>query len=98
MSVPTREETARLIRSVCTEVLVVDDQQLTEDTRLDGDLDVDSLDMMDVLSVLGDHGIDVDFDDLGGVRTIGGLIDLVHARAVQAAAATPAAPTVPAAR
>ncbi|MFE3456858.1 acyl carrier protein [Nocardiopsis aegyptia] len=91
MSVPKREETARLLRSICTEVLVVDDQQLTEETRLDGDLDVDSLDMMDVLSVLGGHGIEVDVDELGGVRTIGGLIDLVHARAVRAAQTVPAA-------
>lgn len=87
MSAPTRDETTRLLMSVCADVLVVDERELTEDARLDSDLELDSLDLLEILAALGEHGIGVDHEELGAVRTIGAFIDLVHARAVSGAAA-----------
>ncbi len=66
------------IREVAAEVLSVEADAVTEDSRFKEDLEADSLDLVELVMGLEERfDIEVPEEDLDGVTTVGLAVDLV---------------------
>jgi acyl carrier protein len=80
------DEVERLVREQLVEILGVDPDALTRDTRLRDDLDADDFALIDLVegveAELGERsvGLSIDDDDLMEMRTIGDAVECVLAR------------------
>jgi acyl carrier protein len=80
------DEVERLVREQLVEILGVDPDSLTRETRLREDLDADDFALIDVVegveAELGERsvGLSIDDDDLLEMRTVGDAIECVLAR------------------
>ena len=84
MSLPTTPEAARaLVVATLTDVAPdVDPASLHPDTRLQEDLDLDSMDFLNFLTALSDAtGLDIPEDDYRQLSTLAGCEDYLLARA-----------------
>ena len=70
-----------LLRDVVTEVAPdVDPAELTPDTRLQEDLELDSMDVLNVMAALSERtGVDIPEADYSKLATLGGAADYLAA-------------------
>ncbi len=73
-----REEALERVRSILVEQLGVDDEQVTEDASFQGDLDADSLDLVELIMELEDQfGLKISDEDAQKIATVGEAVDYV---------------------
>jgi acyl carrier protein len=75
-----REEALERVRSILVEQLGVDEEQVTEDASFQGDLDADSLDLVELIMELEDQfGLKISDEDAQKIATVGEAVDYVVA-------------------
>ena len=80
------DEVERIVRDQLVEILGVDPDSISPDTRLRDDLDADDFALIDLVEVveaeLGDRsvGLSIDDDDLVELRTVRDAVECVLAR------------------
>jgi acyl carrier protein len=73
-----REEALERVRAILVEQLGVDEEQVTEDASFQGDLDADSLDLVELIMELEDQfGLKISDEDAQKIATVGQAIDYV---------------------
>ena len=73
-----REEALERVRSILVEQLGVDEEQVTEDASFQGDLDADSLDLVELIMELEDQfGLKIPDEDAQKLTTVGQAVDYV---------------------
>ena len=78
-----REDILLKIREVITDQISIDAEDIAEDTSLEDDLEMDSLDLLQVVTALYAHaspldGITVEDEAFGEVKTIGDAISYIE--------------------
>jgi acyl carrier protein len=74
----TREEALERVRGILVEQLGVDEGQVTEDASFQGDLDADSLDLVELIMELEDQfGLKISDEDAQKIETVGQAVDYV---------------------
>lgn len=72
------------MRTSLNEMFEIPLEQIAEDARLYEDLDIDSLDAVDlVIELRGHMGIKVQPNNFKDVRTVGDVVNVIHALAEQ---------------
>jgi acyl carrier protein len=80
----SREEIARRLRGYLEEMFEVPADRIRPDARLAEDLDLDSIDAVDLVVKLQElTGRKLKVDEFKSVRTVGDVIDRVHAVLVE---------------
>jgi acyl carrier protein len=75
------EDTSELVRKAVVEVIDCAPGDVVADARLRDDLEMDSIDLVEVGHILEQAlGAEIDDDEIYDVETIGGLIALVEAK------------------
>ncbi|MEP6640361.1 MAG: acyl carrier protein [Gaiellales bacterium] len=75
-----REEALERVRSILVEQLGVDEEQVTDDASFQGDLDADSLDLVELIMELEDQfGLKISDEDAQKIATVGEAVDYVVA-------------------
>ena len=73
-----REEALERVRSILVEQLGVDEEQVTDDASFQGDLDADSLDLVELIMELEDQfGLKISDEDAQQISTVGQAVDYV---------------------
>jgi acyl carrier protein len=73
-----REEALERVRAILVEQLGVDEEQVTEAASFQGDLDADSLDLVELIMELEDQfGLKISDEDAQKIATVGQAIDYV---------------------
>jgi acyl carrier protein len=73
-----REEALERVRGILVEQLGVDAEQVTEDASFQGDLDADSLDLVELIMELEDQfGLKISDEDAQQISTVGQAVDYV---------------------
>ena len=73
-----REEALERVRAILVEQLDVDEEQVTEDASFQGDLDDDSLDLVELIMELEDQfGLKISDEDAQKIATVGQAVDYV---------------------
>jgi acyl carrier protein len=73
-----REEALERVRSILVEQLGVDEEQVTEEASFQGDLDADSLDLVELIMELEDQfGLKISDEDAQKIATVGEAVDYV---------------------
>ena len=73
-----REEALERVRGILVEQLGVDEEQVTEDASFQGDLDADSLDLVELIMELEDQfGLKISDEDAQKIATVGQAVDYV---------------------
>lgn len=77
----TREEIQNLIRQRLAELVECDPGEITPDTRLEEDLEADSLDLVELAMALEEElSLEIPDDELEGIRTVGDAVEFVAER------------------
>ena len=73
-----REEALERVRGILVERLGVDEEQVTDDASFQGDLDADSLDLVELIMELEDQfGLKISDEDAQKIATVGEAVDYV---------------------
>jgi acyl carrier protein len=76
----TREEALERVRGILVEQLGVDEDQVVESASFQGDLDADSLDLVELIMELEDQfGLKISDEDAQKIETVGQAVDYVLA-------------------
>jgi len=76
----TRDEVLEQIQAALVELFEIEPGQITPQARLNEDLEIDSIDAVDLLDRLRRQtGRKISADEFRTVRTVGDLVDAVHA-------------------
>lgn len=76
----TKEEILEQLRAALVELFEIEPERVTPAARLNDDLEIDSIDAVDLLDRLRRQtGRKIPADDFRSVRTVGDLVDAVHA-------------------
>ncbi|GAA2112018.1 hypothetical protein GCM10009759_54430 [Kitasatospora saccharophila] len=90
----TREELAATVRTVVSDVLGTEPDDLHDRTSLADEYGIDSLELMEIGARLERTlRLRIDPDDLLSARDVGHAVDLLHARAADPATAAPGSRT-----
>ncbi|BAJ31715.1 MULTISPECIES: acyl carrier protein [Kitasatospora] len=90
----TREELAATVRTVVSDVLGTEPEELRDRTSLADDYGIDSLELMEIGARLERTlRLRIDPDDLISARDVGHAVDLLHARLRDPATAAPGSRT-----
>lgn len=74
----TREEIFNLVRGRLAELMEREPNEITLDTRLEEDLEADSLDLVELAMALEEElKLEIPDDDLEGIRTVGDAVEFV---------------------
>lgn len=74
----TREQILAHTRQVLTELFELEDEQLREEARLYDDLDIDSIDTIDLIIELKRFvNRDIDAQQFKDARTLGDVVDII---------------------
>lgn len=66
------------IVDIIREQLNIDDVEITEDTSFKEDLDVDSLDLLElVMAFEEEYNIELDPEELEGIQTVGDIMEFI---------------------
>lgn len=66
------------IVDIIKEQLNIDDVEITEDTSFKDDLEVDSLDLLElVMAFEEEYAIELDPEELEGIQTVGDVMELI---------------------
>ncbi len=85
--VMSKDEVLARVREILAEMFEIDPAKVTLDAHLVNDLDLDSIDAIDMVVKLQElTGKRVEEELLRKVRTVGDVVDLVHAQLVARAA------------
>ncbi|MHC4957787.1 MAG: acyl carrier protein [Planctomycetota bacterium] len=80
MSTTNREEIASTVKEVFQETLKIDPEQIQPETVLKDDLNLDSLDMIEVVYELEDRfDVQIPEDRIAEIRTFSEVVDGLHA-------------------
>lgn len=75
----TRDEVLEQIKNALAELFEVEPMRVTLETRLNEDLEIDSIDAVDLLDRLRRQtGHKISADDFRSVRTVGDLTEAIH--------------------
>jgi acyl carrier protein len=75
----TRDEVLEQIKAALSELFEIEPGRVTQDARLNEDLEIDSIDAVDLLDRLRRQtGRKISADDFRSVRTVGDLVTAVH--------------------
>jgi acyl carrier protein len=78
----TRDEALGRVREILVEQRGVDAEQVTEEASFQGDLDADSLDLVELIMELEDQfGIKISEEDAQKIETVGQAVDYVTTHA-----------------
>lgn len=84
---PTNEEIAAEVKSIFCKTLKIEPEKLLPESRLQEDLNLDSLDMIEVVYEVEDHfGVQIPEDSIREIRTFQQVVDGL-ALAIEAKAA-----------
>jgi acyl carrier protein len=73
-----REDALERVRAILVEQLGVDEEQVTEEASFQGDLDADSLDLVELIMELEDQfGLKISDEDAQKIGTVGQAVDYV---------------------
>ena len=73
-----REEALERVRGILVEQLGVDEEQVTDEASFQGDLDADSLDLVELIMELEDQfGLKISDEDAQKIATVGEAVDYV---------------------
>jgi len=76
----TKDEVLEQLKASLVELFEVDPERITLEARLNEDLEIDSIDAVDLLDRLRKQtGRKISADDFRAVRTVGDLVNAVHA-------------------
>ena len=74
----TRDEALERVRGILVEQLGVDEDQVIEAASFQGDLDADSLDLVELIMELEDQfGVKISDEDAQKIETVGQAVDYV---------------------
>jgi acyl carrier protein len=77
----TKEEVFNLIRGRLAELIECDPDGIKMETRLEEDLEADSLDLVELaMSLEEELSLEIPDEELEGIRTVGDAVDFVAAR------------------
>ena len=82
----TKDEVFGMVRSNLAEILEIDDQRITLDSKFADDLDADSLALIELVEAIEEElgertvGFSVDDEDLGDLATVRDAVDYVVLR------------------
>ncbi len=77
----TREQVFTLIRGRLAELMEREASEITLDTRLEEDLEADSLDLVELaMSLEEELHLEIPDDELEGIRTVGDAVEFVSVR------------------
>jgi len=75
----TRDEVLEQIKAALSDLFEIEPGRVTQDARLNEDLEIDSIDAVDLLDRLRRQtGRKISADDFRSVRTVGDLVTAVH--------------------
>lgn len=76
-----RSDVATRLTTVLVTELGLDETRITEEADFEGDLEVDSLGVVELLMALEDSfGVKIPDDEAENIHTVGNAIDLVHGK------------------
>jgi acyl carrier protein len=76
-----KEDVVETMKEVLSSELNVDQEKVTVDARFKEDLDADSLELVEVVMALEEKfGIEIQDDEVAGLKTVGEAVDLVMAK------------------
>jgi acyl carrier protein len=74
----TREDAFNRVKEILVEQLGVDEGQVTEEASFQGDLDADSLDLVELIMELEDQfGLKISDEDAQKIETVGQAVEYV---------------------
>ncbi len=69
------------VKSLFVEDLGIDESKVTMDAKLEEDLEIDSLGIVEVVMAFEDEfGIEIDDEELAEVSTVGQAVNLLHSK------------------
>ena len=73
------------VKEIIEEQLNLENVEITEATRFKEDLDIDSLDLFElVMAFEEEYGIEIPTEDLENITTVGGVIEYMKNKGVEA--------------
>jgi acyl carrier protein len=76
----TKDEVLGQVKATLVELFEIPPERITMEARLNADLEIDSIDAVDLLDRLRRQtGRKISADDFRSVRTVGDLVNAVHA-------------------
>ena len=75
----SREEIYEQVKSVLVEQLGIEESEINEEASFQGDLDADSLDLVELIMELEDQfGVKISDEDAQGIQTVGQAVDFIQ--------------------
>jgi acyl carrier protein len=69
------------VKSLFVEELAIDAEKVTMEAKLEEDLEIDSLGIVEVVMAFEDEfGIEIDDEELTDVKTVGQAVNLLHSK------------------